>query len=225
NGQKLPRDAALKESPQRVAINTPTLGGSVNLSGGRFDDLRLKNYHETPDPRSPEIELLSPLAAEHPYFAEFGWIAEAGAQQKTPDANAQWQLTQGEQLAPGKDIELSFDNGQGLTFTRHISVDQNYIFTIADSVDNHTGSPVTLYPYGLVNRSSLPVAQHYWVVHEGFIGVFNNTAEYDTYAALGDKNETKKFDSKGGWLGITDKYWMAAAIPPQSEEYTATFKA
>jgi YidC/Oxa1 family membrane protein insertase len=225
SGQKLPRDAALKQAMQRAPIDTPTLGGSINLTGGRFDDLRLKTYHETPDPKSPEIELLSPLQAEHPYFAEFGWISEAGAQQKTPDANVQWQLAQGDRLAPGKDIELTYDNGQGLTFTRRVSVDQNYMFTIADSVDNHTANPVTLYPYGLVNRSSLPVAQHYWVVHEGFIGVFKNTAEYDTYAALGDKNQTKTFDSQGGWLGITDKYWMAAAIPPQSEQYTATFKA
>ena len=99
NGQKLPRDAALKESPQRVAINTPTLGGSVNLSGGRFDDLRLKNYHETPDPRSPEIELLSPLAAEHPYFAEFGWIAEAGAQQRRDERCSQ--NSQNPQRVPG----------------------------------------------------------------------------------------------------------------------------
>src|SRR5689334_13436243 len=120
-GQKLPRDAALKQSPQRAAIDTPTLGGSVNLTGGRFDDLKLKNYHETPDPRSPEIELLSPLVAEHPYFAEFGWIAEAGAQQKMPDPATQWQLVQGDKLAPGQDIELSYDNGQGLTFTRRIS--------------------------------------------------------------------------------------------------------
>lgn len=224
-GQKVPRDIALKQAAERASIDTPTLTGSINLTGGRFDDLRLKHYHETPDPKSAEIELLSPLQAEHPYFAEFGWIAEQGAQQKTPDANVQWRLVQGDQLAPGKDIELAFDNGQGLTFTRRISVDQNYMFTIADSVDNHTANPVTLYPYGLVNRSSLPPAQHFWVVHEGFIGVFKNAAEYDTYASLGDKNETKTFDSQGGWLGITDKYWMAAAIPPQSEQYSATFKA
>jgi len=124
-GQKLSRDAALKQTSERATIDTPTLGGSINLTGGRFDDLRLKHYHETPDPKSAEIELLSPLQAEHPYFAEFGWIAEQGAQQKTPDANVQWRLAQGDQLAPGKDVELAYDNGQGLTFTRRISVDQN----------------------------------------------------------------------------------------------------
>src|SRR6185369_2009848 len=157
-----PRDAALKQASERATIDTPTLGGSINLTGGRFDDLRLKLYRETPDPRSPEIELLSPLQAEHPYFAEFGWIAEQGAQQKTPGDDTQWRLVQGDQLAPGKDIELAYDNGQGLSFTRRISVDQNYMFTVVDSVDNHTPQPVVLYPYGLVSRHNLPPGQRYW---------------------------------------------------------------
>jgi len=222
---RLPRDQALGQSPQRAAIDTPTLGGSINLIGGRFDDLRLHNYHETPDPKSPEIELLSPMAAEHPYFAEFGWIAEQGTQQPVAGANTEWRLVQGNKLSPGNDIELAYDNGQDLVFTRRISVDTNYMFTIVDSVDNRGPAPVVLYPYGLVNRSNLPPTTYYWVVHEGFIGVFSGTLTDPTYAALGDDNATQSFESQGGWLGITDKYWMAAAIPPQSEQFSATYKA
>ena len=224
-GQKLVRDAALKAASERTSIDTPTLAGSINLTGGRFDDLRLKHYHVTPDPKSPEIELLSPLQAEHPYFAEFGWIADAGAQQKGADANTQWRLVQGDQLAPGKDVELAYDNGQGLAFTRRISVDQNYMFTVTDSVDNHSAQPVTMYPYGLVSRHNLPPEQRYWVVHEGFIGVLGGTLKDPTYDDLGKTNETQRFDSMGGWVGITDKYWMAAVAPPQSEQLTATYKA
>ena len=137
-GQRLPREEALKQSAQRAPIDTPTLSGSINLTGARFDDLRLKLFRETPDPKSPEIVLLSSLQGQHPYFTEFGWIAEAGAQQSVPDANAQWKIVQGYKLATGQDIELAYDNGQGLTFTRRISVDQNYMFTVVDSVDNHT---------------------------------------------------------------------------------------
>ena len=221
---KLPRDAALKGTP-RAAIETPTLQGSIDLEGGRFDDLKLRNYHETPTPNSPSIDLLSPAAAEHPYFAEFGWLAPQGSNQPVPGATTRWTLAQGDTLSPGHDIELTYDNGQGLTFTRHVAVDNQYMFTVIDTVDNHGSAPVTLYPYGRVNRANLPPAPHYWVVHEGFIGVFNNAAEYDTYASLGDKNLTKTFDSKGGWLGITDKYWMAALIPPTSAEFNATYKA
>ena len=232
----LPRDQALaQQSSARVRIDTPTLDGSINLTGGRFDDLKLRNFRRDPDPKSPEIELLSPRAAERPYFAEFGWVPAAGSNVMAPGADTVWKQTKGDKLSPGSDIELSYDNGQGQEFTRHISVDTNYMFTIVDTVDNHASAPVLLSPYALVYRSNLqgqnPANKnekpepHYWVVHEGFIGAFNNTAEYDTYASLGDKNQMKKFDSQGGWIGITDKYWMGAAIPPQSEQIAATFMA
>jgi len=221
----LPRAAALKQSPERTQIDTPALDGSINLTGGRFDDLNLRTYHETPDPKSPEIELLSPMAAEHPYFAEFGWIAEKGSTQKTPGADTQWKLAMGDKLSPGHDVELTYDNDEGLTFTRRISVDTNYMFTIIDSVDNHGAAPVTLYPYGLVARHNVPPSQRFWVVHEGFVGVLGGTLKDPTYDDLGKTNDTQHFDSTGGWLGITDKYWMAAVVPPQSEQFTATYKA
>jgi YidC/Oxa1 family membrane protein insertase len=221
----LPRDAALKQASERAPIDTPTLDGSINLTGGRFDDLRLRAYRETPDPTSPAIELLSPMASEHPYFAEFGWIAAAGSAQKTPGADTQWKIVEGDKLSPGHDVTLGYDNESGLTFSRRLSVDQNYMFTITDTVDNHSAAPVVLYPYGLVARHNLPVTTVYWVVHEGFIGVLNGTLKDPTYADLAKNNDMQKFDSQGGWLGITDKYWMAAAIPPQSEQFTATYKA
>jgi YidC/Oxa1 family membrane protein insertase len=99
------------------------------------------------------------------------------------------------------------------------------MFTIIDSVDNRSTDAVTLYPYGLVSRHNLPVTTHYWVVHEGFIGVLGGTLKDPTYDDLGKNNDMQRFESTGGWLGITDKYWMAAAIPPQSEDFTATYKA
>jgi len=221
----VPRAEAIAQASARAGIATPTLQGSINLTGGRFDDLRLAQYHETTDPTSPTIELLSPATADHPYLAEFGWIPAQGEMQSAPGADTQWQLVQGDTLAPGKDIELAYDNGSGLTFTRHISVDNRYMFTIVDSVDNHGTAPVTLSPYGLVMRRNVPTATRYWVVHEGFVGAFKDAAEYRTYAELGDKNDTRRYDSRGGWLGITDKYWMAAAVPPQSEQFSAEFKA
>jgi YidC/Oxa1 family membrane protein insertase len=221
----LPRAEAIAQSGTRAEIATPKVGGSINLTGGRFDDLRLRTYHETPDPKSPEIELLSPLNAEHPYFAEYGWVAAQGANQAAPGPDTKWTLAQGGTLSPGNDVELTYDNGTGLTFTRHISVDANYMFTIVDSVDNHGEQPVMLSPYALVQRASPPVTQKFWVLHEGYIGVFNGTLNDPTYDTLAKNNDTQKFESQGGWLGITDKYWMAAVIPPQSEKLTATYKA
>ena len=69
NGKKLIEDS--------VPITTERLSGSINLRGGRIDDLRLNDFHETVDPTSPTIVLLSPASAPNGYFAEFGWIAGA----------------------------------------------------------------------------------------------------------------------------------------------------
>jgi YidC/Oxa1 family membrane protein insertase len=222
--QGVPRAQAIKQAP-RTPVMTPTLDGSIDLRGGRFDDLKLRDYRDTPDLNSPEIDLLSPATAEHPYFAEFGWLAAPGSNQKVPDENTQWRLAKGDTLSPGHDVELTYDNGQGLTFTRHIAVDDEYMFTIVDTVDNHGATPVTLYPYGRVNRDNLPQTTHYWVVHEGFVGVLGGTLKDPTYASLAKNNDTETYQSRGGWLGITDKYWMAALIPPQSAQLKATYKA
>jgi YidC/Oxa1 family membrane protein insertase len=221
----VPRAEALAQSSARVAIETPTVDGSINLTGARFDDLRLRQYRETPDPMSPEIELLSPMAAEHPYVAEFGWIAAQGETQTMPNAESMWRLVQDGTLSPDNPVELTYDNGQGLTFTRRISVDDRYMFSVADTVTNNSAAPVRLSPYGLVMRRNVPPTTYYWVIHEGFIGVFNGTLDDPEYSELAEGNETRQFQSTGGWLGITDKYWMAAVIPPQSEQFAGTYKA
>src|SRR2546423_1608588 len=105
-------NSAVPGGTARAIIETPSLEGSINLTGGRFDDLKLRRYRETTDPRSPEIVLLSPVASEHPYFAEFGWLSGQGAQQLTPGPNTLWKMGQGDRLSPGRDIELAYDNGR-----------------------------------------------------------------------------------------------------------------
>ncbi len=221
----LPRDQALAQSSARAKIDTPTLDGSIDLMGGRFDDLRLKNYRETIDPKSPEIELLSPSAAEHPYFVEFGWTGAPGATTAVPGTDTKWDVTEGDTLSPGHDVTLTYDNGQGLKFTRHVSVDDRYMFTVTDAVENTGNAPAVLYPYGLVSRHNVPNTTRYWVVHEGFVGVANDTLKDATYKDLDKNNDTQHFDGNDGWVAITDKYWMAAAIPPQGQDFTGTYKA
>jgi len=221
----VPRAQIVAPSAARTAILTPTLDGSINLTGARFDDLRLRNYRLTTDPQSPEIELLNPVGSEHPYYAEFGWTGAAGATAPMPTADTPWRLAEGTALSPGRDVTLVWDNGHGLVFTRHISVDDRYMFTVVDRVDNRSTGAVVLYPYALVSRHNLLKAQHYWVVHEGFVGVGGGSLKDPSYDDLGEKDESEKFDSTGGWVGITDKYWMAAVIPPQTEQFTGTFKA
>ena len=216
------RDAALKASGARVAIDSPLLDGSIALKGGKLDDLRLKNYHETLDPKSPEIVLLAPKSTEYPYYAEFGWIGQNGV--RAPDDQSVWQQQGNNNLSPGHPVTLTWDNGQGLTFTRVITVDDQYMFSVKDTVANASGRSQTLYPFAYVARESVPKEQTSWVLHQGFVGVANGSEVDANYSDFKDAGTPpKSFSSTGGWVGITDKYWMAAVIPPQGENYNGQY--
>jgi YidC/Oxa1 family membrane protein insertase len=219
-GTHLSREAALKASGPRVAIDTPMLDGSILLKGGKFDDLRLKKYRETTDPKSPEIVLLAPRSTDYPYSAAFGWVGG----QNMPDDNSVWKQVGGATLAPGKPVTLSWDNGHGLVFTRTIAIDDKYMFTVSDKVANRTAAPATLFPYAVVERQGVPQSNTSFALHLGFVGVANGSAQeakYDDFKEEGTPPKT--FSSKGGWVAITDKYWMAAAIPPQNEAYSGAY--
>ncbi|PJI54316.1 membrane protein insertase YidC, partial [Methylobacterium radiotolerans] len=213
----------------RVRIETPALSGSIALKGGRVDDVSLKNYHETIDPKSPEIVLFSPAGTETPYYAEFGWVgANAGP---LPTNDTLW-TSDGKTLSPGMPVTLTWDNGAGLVFKRIIAVDDKYMFTIRDEVENKGSGAITLYPYSLVSRWGKPHTQGYYVLHEGMIGYLGNDGlqefTYDKLAkegAYGGANTKGKAWSgvTGGFVGITDKYWAAAAIPDQDTPYTGAF--
>jgi YidC/Oxa1 family membrane protein insertase len=222
----LSRSQALAQSGARVSIDTPTLDGSLRLTGARFDDLRLKRYRETVNPRSPEITLLSPVRTRYPYYAVFGFVGAPDAHVAVPGEGTPWKLASGNVLSPGHPVTLTWDNGNGLAFTRQISVDSEYMFTIGDSVANHTARPIQLYPYGYVARDGLTDTKHYWVLHEGFVGAADGAlkdASYDDFKK--DDKPPVTFQSTGGWVGITDKYWMAAAIPPQDQAFDGSYRA
>jgi len=127
----LSRDEALKGTP-RLAINTPSLEGSIALKGGRLDDLVLVKYRETVDPNSAKVTLLSPAGGPLPYFAEYGWVAQSGASIKVPDRDTVWTIEKGQALTPDSPVTLNWDNGAGLVFRRTISVDHDYMFKFVD---------------------------------------------------------------------------------------------
>lgn len=218
------RDAALALSP-RVAVNSDQLDGSIALKGARFDDLHLKNYRETVDKTSPEITLFSPTHAAKPYFAEFGWIAAPGSQIALPGENTQWQIEKGQTLTPSTPVTLVWNNGAGLVFHRTVSLDDNFLFTVADTVENKTEAVVTLYPYGLVSRTGKSEAKAFYILHEGFIGEFANNGEVAIKYAAAEKDGPKSVTDSEGWLGITDKYWAAALVPQKGRNFVAQFSA
>jgi len=217
-----PRDEALAESP-RIPIDTPRLKGSIDLTGARIDDLSLVGYHETVDPKSPDITLLSPSGAADAYFVELGWSAPANAA-AVPSSTTRWTATGDGALTPTHPVELTWDNGKGLLFTRKIAVDENYIFTVTQTVANHTADAVSLTPYGLVSRAGAAPASKSRLLHIGPIGVFDGTLNDGIgYADL--KPDAKHdFSTTGGWLGFTDDYWLTVLIPDQQSHLAAEFR-
>jgi YidC/Oxa1 family membrane protein insertase len=213
------RSQALAQT-QRVKIDAPRMHGSINLTGGRLDDVTLRDYRETVDPNSPEIVLLTPRTAASPYYADYGW-APSDPSIPVPGTDTVWTADR-ETLTADAPVVLSWDNGQGLVFQRAISVDANYMFTVVQRVVNNTGKPVELAPYGRVLRFGTPVTQGYYVLHEGPYGVFNGTLDEKTYKDIQD-DKAVRHTTTGGWLGFTDKYWLVALVPDQAAKVDTQF--
>ncbi|RAU23887.1 membrane protein insertase YidC [Paramagnetospirillum kuznetsovii] len=214
------RDGALTKS-RRVAISTPSVHGSLNLTGARIDDLTLAKYRATTDGNSPEINLLSPAGSPEPYWAEFGWVASDPAV-KVPGPDTVWAAQSTAPLTPDAKLVLTWDNGDGLRFVRTVSVDSNYMFTVDERVENYGGKPVSLHPYSLLARTGTPAVAGMYILHEGPLGVFDGTLKEMKYEDL-KKEGTARYDTVGGWAGITDKYWLAALVPPAKTKVTGRF--
>ena len=205
----------------RVNLESPRLRGSIRLKGALIDDLTLVKYRETTDPDSKQISLLSPVGAPKPYYAQFGWVA-GGNGVTVPNDNTPWAADR-RTLAPGKPVTLSWDNGKGLRFIRVVALDENYAFTVTQRVVNTGLAPVTLHPYGLISRTGTPETLGFFILHEGLLGVFNDTLKEVDYSDLQEEGQIRQ-RTKGGWIGITDKYWLTALIPDQKAEFDTDFR-
>ncbi|SHL38251.1 protein translocase subunit yidC [Roseibium suaedae] len=219
----LTRDQAIAAGP-RVQIDTPRLVGSISLTGGRIDDLRLKDYRETVDKNSPLVELLSPKGSPNPYYADYGWVADPGVKVALPDANTVWTVEGNDKLTPETPVVLSFDNGEGQIFKRTISIDKDYMFNIEQSVENSTSTALSLYPYGLIARTGLPDHKSFYILHEGLLGVFGDEGLQEVkYSDLEKEKQVRPARVDQGWLGITDKYWATTLIPAPGTSFQPGF--
>ncbi|ABA06322.1 protein translocase subunit yidC [Nitrobacter winogradskyi Nb-255] len=218
------RDVAIASKP-RVQINTPRLSGSISLTGARIDDLLLTKYRETVNPASPAIELFSPSGTASPYYAEFGWVPGTGSTVRVPDRSTLWQQEGAGALTPSTPVTLKYDNGEGLTFRRTVSVDDQYLFTIKDEVTNTGSAPVTLYPFALISRHGTPEISGYYILHEGLIGYLGDQKLQEYSYKNIDEAGSVTFNVTNGWLGITDKYWAAALLPDTSARLQARFSS
>jgi YidC/Oxa1 family membrane protein insertase len=218
---------SLAQAP-RLSIDTPNVAGTISLLGGRIDDLSLKNYRETIEPDSDIVHLLEPVGDALPYYAVFGWLPGTGLETgDVPGALTEWQAAGGETLAPGQPVTLRWQNAKGLTFLREVAVDEHFMFTITDTVENTSDATVALQPYGIIARHGLPKLQNIFVVHEGAIQRADGTLTETDYA---DMTEFEVDPTIGrpavvteattdGWVGFTDHYWMTTLVPEQGKPY------
>jgi len=228
-GPVLSREAAIAATP-RVKIETPRVTGSISLRGARIDDLALVQFRDTVDPTSPAIVLFSPSDTASPYYAEFGWVPTAGSTVRLPDQNTVWEQEGSNRLTPNAPVTLKYDNGDGLTFRRTISIDDHYLFTIKDDISNVGNAAVTLFPYGLISRHGTPQVSGYYILHEGLIGYLGDQGLQEKgYKAvteaplLGNGSHGFEYAATNGWLGITDKYWAAALLPATTAPLKARY--
>jgi YidC/Oxa1 family membrane protein insertase len=207
----------------RIAIDTPRVRGSIAVTGGRIDDLQLRDYRETVDPDSDLVHLLNPVGGDrHPYYALYGW-APRGAltYDLVPGPNTAWTQVGDNALTPEAPVTLQWDNGAGLIFSRTISIDEDYVFTVEQSVENTTGAAVSLDPYGILAQHGRPAdLQNFYISHEGLVQMTDGSLVEDKYSAMeeyevSDRERTPAREAvatENAWIGFTSKYFMASLI-------------
>jgi YidC/Oxa1 family membrane protein insertase len=214
--------ATVLASTPRVRIETPSLQGSINLKGARIDDLVLLRERQTIAKDSPPVRLLSPAGAPGGYFASFGWTGD-GIEAPGPDTV--W-TPSAPAVRPGQPVMLSWTSPSGQRFEQTIAVDNNYLFTVRQRVANAGTNTVAVRPYGLLSRANKSPDPDGWTMHVGPIAFLNGAADYGidwkTLDQAGANGE--HFNSRGGWLGFTDKYWLTALAPAQDASIAASFR-
>jgi YidC/Oxa1 family membrane protein insertase len=228
------RDAAIGQT-ERIRIETERLSGSISLVGGRIDDLLLKDYRVTLDPDSPLVTLLSPSGAPEAYYALYGWAPAGGLGfDAVPGPATPWQIESGAVLTETTPVTLVWDNGAGLIFRRSMAIDEDFMFTVVQSVENATGAEVRLSPYGIIARHGLPSnLRGFYILHEGVTKVTDGTLSELSYSKIRDLPVNPAEGGaaaqavevgQSGWIGFTDHYWMSTLVPPPGQTFTAVTK-
>jgi YidC/Oxa1 family membrane protein insertase len=210
----LPRAQALADGGPRLAFSNGQVTGSIALTGGALDDLELTQFFQTLEGREP-VAVLSPRGTAFAREIAWGWRAADGSDAATPGPRATWRVEGNANLAPGAPVTLAWDNGAGLTFRRTLALDDDFMFTVTQEVENATAAPVALHPYARVTQDGMPPdAAPTWLQHEGPLAFTGGALTEESYAAL-RTGAAWQAQGANGWAGITDKYWLAALVPAQ----------
>ena len=201
-------DEALQKDV-RLPIKNTVLNGSIRLKGARIDNLSLTKYKQTIEQNSPNVVLLNPGKTSEAYFADYGWLSSDNSV-VLPNAESIWTVVGNQELTPQTPVTLEWDNGQGIKFINQISLDEHYLFSIKQTVENNSDKAITVFPYGLFSRRLNPENISRSVVHEGFTGIINDDLKEVQYAKIDDKGES--YETTGGWISFNDKYWVTSFV-------------
>ena len=216
-------DEALN-ADKRVKIETDSIVGSINLKGLRIDDIVLKKYNETQEEFSEKIRVLQPIDTYDGYEVTFGWIKNQDANFETPNAESIWKVSNNNAtLTSNNEVEFEWSNTTGQTFVTTIGLDEDYLFDITQEVKNNSNEEIIINNASKVTRKQAPSLSGMFILHEGLLGVLQEKLELIDYDDLKDDEETLNFESDNGWVGITDKYWLAALIPDQNKSFKAIY--
>jgi len=204
---------------QRVKLENAKLMGSISLTGALIDDVTLKTYKETIDENSKQVIILNPKKINTGYYLESGWASANNV--KIPDNNSVWTLIKNKTLTPSTPIELEWDNKQGLIFNKKIEIDDQYLFKVTESIKNNSGTKVDLFHYSQITRKEKPLVQNFYILHEGLVGVIDESLKEENYDSIQEKKQS--YQGTSGWVGITDKYWLTAIVPQKQEPFNAEF--
>tara|TARA_B100000700_G_scaffold74579_2_gene83307 strand:- start:205 stop:1887 length:1683 start_codon:yes stop_codon:yes gene_type:complete len=215
---KVSRNDAMVED-ERVLFENDNIKGSISLSGGSIDDLTFKKYTETLN-GNDNIVLLNPKKVQNGYYIETGW-ATANKNINIPNSNTIWKIEGNNKLTPNSPVRLTWTNDNNIKFEKEISLDNQYLFSVNQSITNNSEKTYNFYPYGQIIRNQAPEVTNFYILHEGLLGVFDDQLVEQDY----DDIQEKKYsvNAKTGWLGITDKYWITSLIPENNKDFRTDF--
>ena len=219
NETSLSRKDAITQN-DRVIIKNDNVEGSISLKGAVIDDLSFIKYKKELK-NEDKVVFLNPKEIADGYYVETGW-SSIGNKVKVPNIETQWSVKGNKLLNQNNSVTLVWNNGEGIIFKKIVSLDDKFLFKIKQEVQNNTNKDLELYPYAQITRNKKPDdVQGFYILHEGFIGVFDGELKEDGYDDIKEKKISRNADN--GWLGITDKYWMTAVVPPKDENFKSTF--
>ena len=197
------------EQDARLPIQNDSVKGSIRLKGARFDEILLTKYKQTIEENSPAVELFAPAKTAEAFFAEYGWLS-SDEKLRLPSKDTQWQVIEGKELTPQTPVTLVWYNGQGITFKYVISMDEHYLFNVQQSVENHSGHAVTLVPYGILSKHATEENMQRGIAHQGFTAILDDNLKEIIYSKITEEGEN--FETTGGWISFSDKYWFGAFV-------------